>query len=1199
MCNRNAMIMARLQKIINPCRHMIHTVICTDINDYVHWQCELLEYSWSRVNQPGKLVRLVACEDDQALPQHRYAEVYRTRPSNVHPESGDVYVCYNRLYSLQQWLEQEDIRGTILIVDSDVVFRAPLKTTVISGEPVAQSWLDYGVSNEFRAAINAAAPNVDVDQLQAVTWPALIDANDLRALLPRWIEATVSIREQIRRQESDMFGFLVAAQEMQLEFKPDTTTAFMPWPDDQVANAPIIHYCQEVKSHTGDKLWSKFSYQPWQRVSSAAEAELPYCVDLLNLVDEFAQIKEAEVNHQNDTIFIALASYCEPELLDTIQSCLTKARHPQNLRFGICHQFDNSDVLTDEHCLDRFSQDTRFRYVTYDFRESEGGCWARNIAQQLYDGEAYTLQIDAHTQMLESWDTVLIEMLKSLPSDKPLITQFPPLYSIDDEGYEYRHVDELRQVNVGIARRWAADGWLEHTQELKPQYNTFPRRTRLLSGAFVFTTGEWNQAVMQDPKHFYTGEEFALAVRSYTHGYDLFDPNQIVAWHRLHPQENRKFWSDNEQSASNAKHKQGVEQLNILLQGDPESQLGQYGLGSERTLDDYAAFSGIDCVAKTLSEDAQLGAPPQLHSDEQETNTEQSDNTQCSDLVDVTLYLENREPLLLTCLESTPILMTLFQALRLKSQFPDDVVYLALGEGGSEEVYFKQRQIRSIETNPPLSAAFFEQYLAHSHATDNQLNAQASKQAQPTDIAVAGQTFSDDWKIWIWANIQKGCSKDEVFKQLIEHGFAWPVVRSELSHEPTIPLDQITSSAAEPSATQQHYLANPAATRIETDKLEIYSVESFLNAAECQQLCSLIEGNLQRSTVIDVSGADKTEHRTSSSCFFDLNDPINAPAVEVSKRISDFIGVNPSYAEPIQAQFYRPGEEYKPHLDWVDPESPEYQASLGAGGQRTWSVLVYLNSVGAGGETKFPNADLTIEPELGKLVYWNNSNSAGELNRDTLHQSCPVMEGEKVVLTLWYRTVGDGPMYPRQPHELIPRYTAEGIKKLSMPAKLFKALQQFYYTANDADQRDEFVEGEFLQSDTNRTPSTMLDLNEELRQLARDELRPICEKWSRKELELTSIYGIRDYARGTSLKMHTDVSQTHIISVILNIAQVVDADWPLLVDDHMCRRHSVVLQPGEMLLYEGARLAHGRPTPFEGDSYANVFVHFCPTDFPS
>ena len=38
----------------------------------------------------------------------------------------------------------------------------------------------------------------------------------------------------------------------------------------------------------------------------------------------------------------------------------------------------------------------------------------------------------------------------------------------------------------------------------------------------------------------------------------------------------------------------------------------------------------------------------------------------------------------------------------------------------------------------------------------------------------------------------------------------------------------------------------------------------------------------------------------------------------------------------------------------------------------------------------------------------------------------------------------------------------------------------------------------------------------------------------------------------------------------------------------------VVLRPGEMLFYESARLAHGRPSVFRGQFYDNIFVHYKP-----
>ncbi len=694
---------------------MIYTVVCTDFNDYANWQCELLEYSWSRVKQPGKLVRLVSCEADAVLPIHRHAEVVRTRPTNTHPESGDFYPPYNRIHSLNQWLEENNINGTVLIVDCDVIFRSPLKTKVREGFPVAQHWLDYGVSDAFREAINADS-DVDVDTLQAATWPALIHSGDLRRILPRWIEITQSIREQIHRQESDMFAFLAASRELDIDYELGTTTAFMPWPDKLVPNAPLVHYCQPVNDHDGAQLWYKQGYHPWDSVAGADRAELPYCRDLLHLINEYAAIKETESRHKKSTIFVALASYCEPELVDTIESCLSMARYPENIRFGICHQYDNSDPLTDEKCLDRYSQDTRMRYVLYDYHESQGGCWARNIAQQLYQGETYTLQIDSHSRLIESWDTILIGMLESLPAEKPLITQFPPLYYFKDDEVVFDHIENLTQVNTAIAADWPEEGWIHHPQKLIPENDVFPRRTRFLSGAFVFTSGDWNETVRQDPQHFYTGEEFALALRSYTHGYDLFDPNQIVVWHRLHPRSNRKFWDDNKETTVGIHHNTALHRLRLLLDGDPENELTRYGLGTERTLEDFRLYSGLDCSNRSIHPDARDGVPPDPATiGRTKQHSDPADPGQLNNqAVDVTILMKHMAPLLLTCKQNNPVLLMLFQALHKRSGQPDETVYLNLGPDGQQQVFFKLSQMVAIETQPPLGEAFLNQLAAES-----------------------------------------------------------------------------------------------------------------------------------------------------------------------------------------------------------------------------------------------------------------------------------------------------------------------------------------------------------------------------------------------------------------------------------------------------------------------------------------------------
>ena len=50
----------------------------------------------------------------------------------------------------------------------------------------------------------------------------------------------------------------------------------------------------------------------------------------------------------------------------------------------------------------------------------------------------------------------------------------------------------------------------------------------------------------------------------------------------------------------------------------------------------------------------------------------------------------------------------------------------------------------------------------------------------------------------------------------------------------------------------------------------------------------------------------------------------------------------------------------------------------------------------------------------------------------------------------------------------------------------------------------------------------------------------------------------------------------------------------LYIQDNDGGTHAVTLQPGEMLWYESAKAAHGRPEFFKGDYYDNLFIHYKP-----
>jgi len=302
------------------------------------------------------------------------------------------------------------------------------------------------------------------------------------------------------------------------------------------------------------------------------------------------------------TIFVAIACYLDYELKHTILDCINKAKHPENLRFGVCLQYDENEK-TNEHVLDFLESKLPIKVLKYHYTESNGGCWARNLAQSLYDGETYHLQIDSHTRLIQNWDEIVINDYTELKKtvDKPLISFLPPSYSRFDElgvDYDFKNIQLLDKINIPKIERITTEYWPAYGGYGNEQHTNFKSvNAILLYGGFIFSEGKWIVEVEQDPEHYYTGEEFALAIRSYTHGYDIYTTSQIVAWHRAHPVAPKKHYNNNPEEISIGRHRYAMERLRMLVE---KEDLGKYGFGTIRTIEQYGEFARIDFPNKTL-----------------------------------------------------------------------------------------------------------------------------------------------------------------------------------------------------------------------------------------------------------------------------------------------------------------------------------------------------------------------------------------------------------------------------------------------------------------------------------------------------------------------------------------------------------------------------------------------------------------------
>lgn len=145
----------------------------------------------------------------------------------------------------------------------------------------------------------------------------------------------------------------------------------------------------------------------------------------------------------------------------------------------------------------------------------------------------------------------------------------------------------------------------------------------------------------------------------------------------------------------------------------------------------------------------------------------------------------------------------------------------------------------------------------------------------------------------------------------------------------------------------------------------------------------------------------------------------------------------------------------------------------------------------------------------------------------------------------------------------------------------------------------EFIPGGYTNSEKVAMGVVSLDHHPQIHSLIQREMKSVLQWWTKLPLAHMATYGVRTYHRGNVLIDHIDREDTHIASAVLQISQSVDEDggWPLEVLLNDGGVGEVYLQPGQMVLYEGAWLRHGRPMRFRGDNFSNIFVHYRPTDW--
>ena len=197
---------------------------------------------------------------------------------------------------------------------------------------------------------------------------------------------------------------------------------------------------------------------------------------------------------------------------------------------------------------------------------------------------------------------------------------------------------------------------------------------------------------------------------------------------------------------------------------------------------------------------------------------------------------------------------------------------------------------------------------------------------------------------------------------------------------------------------------------------KIHTVENFVTKEECMAVEEAAAPLLHDATVADGSGGShKSDSRKAQQAGIKVHWDMESKGdliAQLSRRVYDYVNhvlpfdIQEDGQEDLMSiQYFGRGPEddkpdrYMPHCDG------DCNGQLFKPGNRMATIVMYCEIPEVGGATRFRNSNVHIKPKKYAATFFSYINPETMKMDDgfTEHSGCPVVEGEKKIVTQWVR----------------------------------------------------------------------------------------------------------------------------------------------------------------------------------------------------